>query len=71
MFTGICCLCAFTMLAIYTRIYIIARKHSKQIAQIHSMLNKTQNNQENKTKIDPESEIVVISPSNLILNLNW
>jgi hypothetical protein len=32
LFTVICCVCAMTMLAIYIRIYIVARKHSKQIA---------------------------------------
>jgi hypothetical protein len=32
LFTVICCACALTMLAIYIRIYIVARKHSKQIA---------------------------------------
>ena len=38
LFTGICCVCALTMLGIYGRIYMIARKHSKQIAKIHSIL---------------------------------
>ena len=32
LFTVICCACALAMLAIYIRIYIVARKHSKQIA---------------------------------------
>ena len=32
LFTVICCVCALTMLAIYIRIFLIARKHSKQIA---------------------------------------
>jgi hypothetical protein len=40
LFTSICLLCACTMLAIYIHIYIIARKHSKQIAHIYSFLNK-------------------------------
>lgn len=40
LFTGICCLCACTMLAIYIRIYLIARKHSKQIFKLHTVLNK-------------------------------
>ncbi|CAF0708294.1 unnamed protein product [Brachionus calyciflorus] len=38
LFTSICCFCAFTMLAIYLRIYFIARKHSKQIAKIQSLV---------------------------------
>lgn len=39
LFTGICCLCALSMLFIYIRIYLIARKHSRQIAKIHSVVN--------------------------------
>jgi hypothetical protein len=39
LFTSICCMCALAMLAIYIRIYLVARRHSKQIAQIHSILN--------------------------------
>ena len=31
LFTGICGLCAFIILALYVRIYFIARKHYKQI----------------------------------------
>lgn len=39
LFTGICCICALSMLFIYIRIYLIARKHSRQIAKIHSIVN--------------------------------
>lgn len=42
LFTGICCVCAVTMLGIYVRIYLIARKHSRQIAKIHSILSQQQ-----------------------------
>lgn len=47
LFTIICCICALTMLAIYIRIYLIARKHSKQIAlQMTHVINfKKVNNQ--------------------------
>lgn len=58
LFTGICCLCAFTMLAMYSRIYIIARRHSKQIAKIHSILNKQQDRHEN-IKSTTNEEIVI------------
>lgn len=68
LFTGICCLCAFTMLAIYSRIYIIARRHSKQIAKIHSILNKQQDekqdnvNNNNNTNLTNNEEIIVVRP---------
>lgn len=42
LFTSICCVCALTMLAIYLRIYFIARKHSKQIAKIHYIVSSNQ-----------------------------
>jgi hypothetical protein len=53
------------MLAIYTHIYVIARKHSKQIAQIHSILNKKQTHRENTIKNnEPDCEMIVLPPSN-------
>lgn len=41
LFTSICCLCAITMLFIYIKIYFVARKHSKQIAQMANIVSNT------------------------------
>ena len=68
LFTIICCICALAMLAIYIRIYMIARKHSKQIANVKTVLNTTTNHQSNdfvsNNQVD-QSEIIQIE------NLSW
>lgn len=56
LFTSICCVCAVTMLGIYGRIYLIARKHSRQIAKIHSVLGQQKQNQSQPINLYHEDE---------------
>lgn len=69
LFTSICLLCAITMLAIYIKIYLVARKHSKQIAKIHSVIstNNTSHNHSthNHSQINQSMRVNSINKSHL------
>jgi hypothetical protein len=68
LFTVICCICALTMLAIYVRIYMIARRHSKQIENVKTVLNNNNNinNSNHDETINDRSE----NEQNEIITLN-
>jgi hypothetical protein len=78
LFTIICCICAFTMLAIYVRIYMIARRHSKQIENVKTVLNNNGNNNNISSNSNHDdmindkyqigqNEIITLNPSNNLL----
>jgi hypothetical protein len=78
LFTIICCICALTMLAIYVRIYMIARRHSKQIANVKIVLNHKNNNSNingsnhedpiNERCQNDHNEMITMNTSNRNLN---
>lgn len=71
LFTGICSVCAVTMLGIYVRIYLIARKHSRQIAKIHSILGQQQSQNPIQTnQNDDEDDDEDVTNTNRIINNN-
>ena len=78
LFTVICCVCALTMLAIYIRIYIVARKHSKQIAlqmthfsNFKTFVKKKKNeDDENMSRNQHEALNKITSSSNSTNNIN-
>lgn len=70
LFTSICCVCALAMLAIYIRIYLIARKHSKKIAKMKSILNMSNQMQEQEGQVEQLKQLEAPSNANQISSID-
>lgn len=70
LFTSICCVCALAMLAIYIRIYLIARKHSKKIAKMKSILNMSNQMQEQEGQVEQLKQLEETSNANQISSID-
>lgn len=70
LFTGICCICALSMLFIYIRIYLIARKHSRQIAKIHILVNSYRVDMVKRSSEENKMVVMETKLSRSVCNLN-